>query len=347
MNIFGKPLTKISSNIAKVFLASVICVMTTAVLTGLTTVSNNVTIHEDGTVYSRYTIYTELEDILENENISIGENDKCEFTGFTDHEADIYITRAFEVSVTADGETQSVVVADGTVQDVLDKVQVSLSEEDLINVPLTESVVKGMEVVIQRVTYQETQETSEIPYEVIQPEVQPTSRGRIVTAVPGENGEKVTTTRTKYVDGEAVESVVVAEEITKQPVNEQLATLETIYVGGYKKEVSPDQVPVELDANGNPVNYAYKVTGKATAYSALGRPTKLKPGDVAMNLSQFPKGTKLYIKTPNGGYVYGYSTVRDTGVAVNDGRVLVDCYFVTYDESCQFGAKTVDVYVLN
>lgn len=347
MNVLRTMLSRKSSSLAKIFLSSVICVMAVAVLTGLTTVSNNVTIHEDGTVYSRYTIYTELEDILENEDITIGENDKCEFTGFTDHKADIYITHAFDVKVTADGETDTVSVADGTVEDVLDKVGVTLSEEDLINVSMTEPVVKDMEIIVQRVTYQDTQEVVEIPYEVIQPEVQPTSRGRIVTAVAGVNGEKVTTTRTKYVDGVAVESVVIAEEITKQPVNEQLATVEQIYVGGYKQEVSPDQVPVQLDANGNPVNYAYKVTGKATAYSALGRPTKLKPGDVAMNLSRFPKGTKLYIKTPDGGYIYGYSTVRDTGIAVNNGSVLVDCYFVTYDESCQFGAKTVDVYVLN
>ena len=104
---------------------------------------------------------------------------------------------------------------------------------------------------------------------------------------------------------------------------------------------------IVLDANGNPVNYKYKVTGKATAYSALGRPTSLKPGNVAMNLSQFPRGTKLYIKTPDGSFVYGYSVVADTGPAVTNGTCLVDLFFATYRESCLFGAKTVEIYVLS
>ncbi len=106
------------------------------------------------------------------------------------------------------------------------------------------------------------------------------------------------------------------------------------------------QEPIELDANGNPVNYIRKVTGKATAYSSRSNRASLKPGNVAMKLSQFPKGTKLYIKTPNGSFTYGYSVVKDTGTALKDGRILVDLFFDSYKESCLFGAKTVEVYVL-
>lgn len=331
---------------AKVFIVSLICVMVTAVLTGLTTVSNTVTIHEDGYAYSRYTIYTDLEDILEQEEITLSKDDKCEFTGFQDHEADIYITRAFNVSVSADGETKTVVMTDGTVSDALEKANVTLSDDDLINVSLSEPVSKGTEIQINRVTYEESKETQEIPFETINPDVEPTANGRVVTLVEGQNGEKVITKQTKLVDGEPVETTVLSEEMTKEPVDKELGVMETVYIGGQKMEFLAGEAPVELDANGIPVNYAYKVTGKATAYSALGRPTSLTPGAVAMDLSRFPKGTKLYIVSSDGSYVYGYSTVRDTGTAVNNGSVLVDCFFNTYAESVRFGAKTVDVYVL-
>lgn len=138
------------------------------------------------------------------------------------------------------------------------------------------------------------------------------------------------------------EEEVVGEETIMEPVPQKLL------VGSPNvptSQLTPDQ-PIELDENGNPVHYLKKVTGKATAYSALGKPTKLVPGAVAMNLSEYPRGTRLYIKTPDGSYIYGYSVVRDTGPAAREGIILVDLFFNSYRESCLFGAKTVDIYVL-
>ena len=59
-----------------------------------------------------------------------------------------------------------------------------------------------------------------------------------------------------------------------------------------------------------------------------------------------PYGSKLYIKSSDGSFVYGYAVAADTGIALMDGRVTVDLYFDTYLESCLFGAKTMDIYVL-
>ncbi|MGI5960062.1 MAG: ubiquitin-like domain-containing protein [Massiliimalia sp.] len=346
MNAMKQMLKGKSHLIPRIFIVSIVCMMLATVLTGLTTVSNVVTIHENGSAYSRYTIYTEAEDILENQEIQLGKNDSYEFTGFSDHEADLYIYRAFDVTVTADGETKTVSISKGTVQDALDLAGVTVSDDDLINVGLNEEVTQETEIVVNRVTYTEAQSVEPVAYDVVIPETPLVANQTLVVTTPGQNGEKVVTTRTRWIDGVEAETTVIAEQVTKEPVSEVQTIMDEVYIGGKKQQVPVGSMP-ELDANGNPVNYAYKVTGKATAYSALGKKTSLQPGDVAMNLSQFPKGTKLYIKTPNGGYVYGYSTVRDTGVAVNNGTVLVDCFFGSYAESVQFGAKTVEVYVLN
>lgn len=336
---------KCSKWILRLLLVCMICAMLFTVFTGVITTSNRVTIHEDGMVYSRYTLFTELEDILKKENIILDENDKCEFTGFADSQADIYITRAFEVPITADGQTQMIPMTDGTVQDALDLAGISLSDDDLINVATNELVTRETEIVINRVTYTQNQFTTEIPYEVQKPEIQLAANQQLITSVEGVAGTLLTTTSTKWIDGVEQETTVVSEEVAVQPIAQEFAVVEEITIGGVKRQVEPGS-SIQLDENGNPVNYAYKVTGKATAYSALGKPTSLRPGAVAMNLSQFPKGTKLYIKTPDNSYVYGYSTVRDTGTAVNNGTVLVDCFFNTYEESVRFGAKTVEVYVL-
>lgn len=331
---------------AKVFIVSVACAMLVTVLTGLTTVSNVVTIHEDGYAYDRYTIYTELEDILKQERIQIGPDDTCEFAGFEENRADIYITRAFEVKVTADRKTTTILMSKGTVADALKEANVSVSDDDLINVPLTEKVTKGTHIEIGRVTYEEKEEVEEIPFETIETDEVPSANGRIDVVVEGEVGEKLVHKKLKYVDGEYSETIILSEEVLKEPVDEVMGVIESVYIGGQKVDFLADRVPIELDANGIPVNYAYKVTGKAVAYSALGRPTSLRPGDVAMDLSQFPRGTKVYIRAVDGSYVYGYSTVSDTGTAVNNGTVLVDCFFNTYWESARFGAKQVEVYVL-
>lgn len=341
-----KSALKTSGLSAKVFIVSVVCAMLVTVLTGLTVVSNTVTIHEDGYAYTRYTIYTELEDILTQEEIEIGPDDTCVFTGFEDNKADIYITRAFAVSVTADNTTQSLFMSTGTVEDALHKAGVTVAEEDLINVSLSEPVVDSMHIEVSRVTYEETEETVEIPFDTIETEDVPSAHGRIDVVVEGETGEKLVKKKLKYVDGELVKTTVLSEEVLKEPVAQEMGVIETVYIGGKKVDFLKDRAPIRLDANGIPVNYAYKVTGKAVAYSALGKATNLEPGDVAMDLSKFPRGTKLYIRSTDGSYVYGYSTVSDTGTAVASGTVLVDCFFNTYWESVQFGAKQVEVYVL-
>ena len=315
------------------------------VLTGLTAAEQEVNIHENGTVYSRYTVYTDPEKILESQGIVLEEGDEYVFSGFEDGVADLTVMRAFRVDIQADGAVKEVKMASGTVAEALEKAGVTVGEDDLINVSMDQEVFSGMTIVINRVTYTQEDTTETIPYETVENGTLSTPYSTYVETVAGQNGEKVVTTQYRYVDGVLTDSEVINEVITKSPVNRVLDVMEQYYVGG--ELVQAETSPVQLDANGIPVNYKSKVTGKATAYSALGKPTSLTPGAVAMDLSKYPKGTKLYIVSSDGSYVYGYSVVRDTGAFVHNGSgVLVDCFFNTYEESVQFGAKTVDVYVL-
>ena len=106
-----------------------------------------------------------------------------------------------------------------------------------------------------------------------------------------------------------------------------------------------------LDENGNPVNYTKKIVGKGTAYSARSGAKTASgryaiPGHVAVNPNVIPYGSKLYIKSVDGSFIYGYAIAADTGIALMDGRVTVDLFFDTYLESCLFGAKTMEIYVI-
>ena len=335
--------TLFESKLIRLAAAAVLGILLLCVLSGATLAKYAVVIEDETTQTVVFTSEEDPEGILSQDGIFLGEHDTYTFSGFSDSSATITIHRAVAVSITADGQTETVWLTEGTAADAISAAGLSVNDDDLLNVSLTEPVCEGMEITINRVTYQTVENKTEIPFEVNEIPTRTLSEGKTSTLSAGVNGERTTVIKQTLIDGVVVEEETLSDQVTKQPVAAR------VLVGDPDAPVS-QLIPssdIELDANGNPVNYKYKVTGKATAYSALGRPTSLKPGNVAMNLSQFPRGTKLYIKTPDGSFVYGYSVVADTGPAVTNGTCLVDLFFSTYRESCLFGAKTVEIYVLS
>lgn len=317
-------------------------IMLTVMLGGATVSKYSILIEDADMQTVVFTSESEPEAILKQGNISLGEYDTFTFTGFADdNRATMVINRAAEIKITADGVVKTVWLLKGTAADALHQAGITVNEEDLLNVAPSEPISDGMNIVINRVTYQEVELEEEIPFETVYDPTATLKKGQTRLAKAGVNGLSVTTVKQKLIDGMVVEEEILSEEVVREPINERILT------GDPSAIASELNGNVQLDANGNPVNYRYKVTGKATAYSSLGRPTKLKPGCVAMDLSKFPRGTKLYIKTADGSFVYGYSVVADTGVAACDGRILVDLFFDNYAESVCFGAKRVEVYVLS
>jgi len=67
---------------------------------------------------------------------------------------------------------------------------------------------------------------------------------------------------------------------------------------------------------------------------------------VAVNPKQIPYGTKLYIVSHDGKYVYGYAIAADTGGFAKKGRITTDLFFHTSRECYNFGVRSVRIYVL-
>lgn len=335
-----------SRRVWKSLTAAVLSAVMILICSGLTVARNHITFYEGDEVFYRYTPHHDVDKILAEQDIKIGKDDVIAFSGFDkNHQATLLIKRAFDISIQADGQTHKVRMADGTVAQALKNAGVEYTQDDLINAALDEQVQPGFDIVVNRVTVETFDEIVDIPFETERPEGECPPNLREVQTRKGQNGYKTVTHQRRYIDGVEEQTTVVSETVTQAPVNEKYEFQAKVAVGA--STLTYDSSELILDANGNPVNYKYKVTGKATAYSALGKPTKLVPGCVAMDLSKYPKGTKLYVKTPDGSYIYGYSKVADTGGFVHNGSgTLIDLFFNTYEESVRFGAKTVDVYVL-
>ena len=308
-------------------------------------------IKSDGRTRIAYTTLTDPEAILLEEGRTLGEYDfyRVEPREGDDNAFNLYVIHGMPVYINVDGGQLTAVVEEGqTFADALQKAGVTLGDEDILSRELSETVSFGSEITIQRVTYQMHTADEVIPCAT---EYEPTrylAEGKVKWFSSGTNGVRTIYYKDKLIDGVVVESTYDHEAVTKAPVSAKAQ------LGDADAPVNYLAAPsyLQLDANGNPTSYTKVLTGKATAYSASpgaygasGR--YLHTGYVAVNPNIIPYGSRLYIKSSDGSYVYGFAIAADTGIALMDGRVLVDVYFNTYSEACKFGAKKVDVYVLS
>ncbi|MBD5160886.1 MAG: hydrolase [Oscillibacter sp.] len=86
---------------------------------------------------------------------------------------------------------------------------------------------------------------------------------------------------------------------------------------------------------------AYTTGGKVGTRTASG--TTVHVGVVAVDKKVLPLGTKVYVVSNDGKYVYGFAVAEDTGVRGNS----IDLYMDTNRECIQFGVRECTVYILD
>lgn len=282
--------------------------------------------------------------LMEMAGITAEPEDSFYYTAYNGNLASLNIQRAFTVPVRADDQIYSTQLVGGTVQDVLEQCGVTLNEHDYTVPSLHEPVTPESEITVHRVEYRDTVTHESIPFET---EYQYTSlfyrnKRKTVTLQEGSEGTNEITHRERVVDGEVESSQVVSIVQTVAPRN----TIIKAYQAG--APVSPLEGPEVV--NGVPSSYRAVYTGRATGYSSRrGRGASglgLRYGTVAVNPALIPYGTKLYITSTDGRFVYGYAIATDTGGALQSGGALVDLYYETYSEALMNGVQNVNVYVV-
>lgn len=261
------------------------------------------------------TVQSDPYEILELAGIALGANDKVVVSD--DDQGVIEVNRAFPVTVTVDGEAKTLQMYAGqTVADALQLYGTTIDADDQLSHKLTDAVEKDMQICVTKI---------EVTYSTV--------------ARPMTNDHKVEYTyETKTVGGKAEP----AKEVAAKPVA----------VSGSANVISTltPEKPIELDASGRPVQYAKKLTGKATAYckgTTCATGVKVRPGYIAVNPKQIPYGTKMYIVSADGKYNYGYAIAADTGGFAKDGSAIADLYMNNYDDCIQFGRRYIEIYILD
>ena len=102
-------------------------------MTGVIYFRNEARIYDGGETIRAFTMYDELEDILEEQQITVGEFDRVEFGGIVDGEADIVIHRSLNIPVSVDGNVVYVECAyDETVEDIMSRSGIKLDRQDVV-----------------------------------------------------------------------------------------------------------------------------------------------------------------------------------------------------------------------
>lgn len=176
-----------------------------------------------------------------------------------------------------------------------------------------------------------------------------------VTTKSEETTAKAETTTKAAAEETQTKAPATSAPATTQPATQQV---DLVAGGAYTfsqlgiTQMSDIPVPDDIlfDENGIPLNYSYKLSGKATAYNmgtTTATGTRVHPGVVAVNPRIIPYGSKMYIVASDGsGYVYGYASAEDTGGFIYwDNAPIVDMYVNSYSDACYWGNRPVTVYV--
>ena len=232
-------------------------------------------------------------------------------------------------------------------KDCLAAAGVVLGENDYTQPSLNTPVDKNSTVRVYRVEYVDTQTEEIVPCGVQYKESSLTYRfkRREYLLSEGSDGKNLITHRQRYVDGQLESSLVTKVETVREPVDKQILRYAN-------KAISPLEAPAGVTVTNNvPSTYRQVFTNvSCTGYSASrGRGASglgLYCGTVAVNPDIIPYGSKLYIASPDGQFVYGWAIATDTGTGVKDGTTFVDLFYDTFKEADLNWKNVVNVYVV-
>lgn len=196
---------------------------------------NTISLTVDGKTKEVVMVGGTISDLLKQEGITLGEKQHVnhDLEEYLTDKMEVKIFYSFSVEVQCDGKTHSQETEAETVGDVLAELEIVLGEDDRVTPAATEAVTEGMQIVVNRVTFDTIVETEIIEYETTYEDDSSMAKGQEQVSTNGENGEKEVTYKVTYVDGVEESREAMEEKVTKEPVNKVVKV-------GTKEESSSD-----------------------------------------------------------------------------------------------------------
>lgn len=351
MQAFPSAITQRNSILMRVMVMAlpVVILLATVIPTAL---AQNTYVITDGDEVKVYTTSaTDPAHVLDEAGIELEAGDTYT-TVAGDGVSEITIKRCQSITVYNCGEKMEVTSYGETVQQLLDRLGIPSFGDYTVSVNLSDETYDGMDVKVDSVVQRSQTYTADIPYETTYCYDPNLGAEEQRVMVAGQAGQLQITASVVYVNSMETSRTVLSENVVEQPVNE------VIVVGTGEATDHASDAPaigdgVIVTADGQVLTYSKKAQFKATAYThtdegcdtitATG--TTVRVGTVAVDPTVIPYGTRMFIVTNDGSYIYGIGTAEDCGGAIKGNRL--DLYFETDAECWQFGVKGCTVYFLD
>ena len=264
---------------------------------------------------------------------------------------DITLLRDDTVTVIYRGEELKVPMQGNSVGELLAGANLSVGEEYEISCDLSAEPVEGMVITVDHIVTNEEVYTVEVPFEISTVEDPYLPEGAEQILTEGVVGQVLHTAQVEYRNAKEVSRKIVKKEVIRQSRN-QVVAVGTGEMVGQKADGPLIGEDVIVLPSGEVLTYYKKDTYEATAYTQYDEGcndttacmTKVKWGVVAVDPDMIRYGTRMYIVTKYGNFVYGIGTAEDCGGAIQGKRL--DLYMPTLREAYNFGRQDVTVYFL-
>ena len=328
---------------------TLILVLAMTALLSQTALARTYVITDGDRVVTYTTFATDPEEVLGQAGVNLSEDDTYTTRAVEGAES-ITIQRARNITVQYHGQTTVETTFGETAGELLARLNLEVSGEDVVSHGLEEETYDGMVLRIDRVETLCQTYSATIPHEVTRCSDGTLPQGTEAVLTPGQDGELLCTAEITYVNGEEVSRQVLTETVTRMPIAEVIGV-------GAGPVLEKKDAPVISDGyitlpTGEVLTFTHTDTVRATAYThtddgcdaftATGNVVHW--GTVAVDPRYIPYGTRMFIMASDGSYVYGIATAEDCGGDIKGDRM--DLYMPTYEQCREFGRRRCTLYFL-
>ncbi len=312
---------------------------------------NTYVITDGNRVMVHTTFVTDPAAVLNEAGLTLGEDDTYT-TRKGNGVSEIAVQRQHTVSIDHAGRQIQANTNGETVAALLERLDIPVDQYTTVSAPLDAVTCNGMKLKVSQAVRQEEVYTTALHHDTVYCNDDSIPAGTTQVLTQGSDGQLRCKASVEYVDGSETSRTILDQTVIQQPVTEVVA------IGTGTKEVAPDYVPDEpyigdgfiITTDGQVLTYDREVQVNGTAYSRDGKRrftysgTVVKVGSVAVDPRVIPIGTRMFIMSNDGEYVYGIATAEDTGGLIKGNRV--DLYMATTDECWVFGYRPCRVFIL-
>ena len=360
--------------IALRWIVLIVILATTAILLTLPAFAQTKYVITDGdNVIVCLSSSSDPQEVIAEAGLKLRESDT--YTAFNENGiAEIHINRVQMISVKDHDEIYVVGSYGETVREILEELDITLSESDTLSCTLDAETYDGMSIEITRIVL-ETQEFDEpIPFETVVYEDSTLPTGEEVVLREGVDGTTRYTAQITYENGTEIKRTILSQSVIAAPQERVVLrgmdryTMEQGFTHVDDYLITDDHYsykpPMKSETTeegeqkfvpGTNLAYTEAALFEATAYTCntweyIGEGitftgTQARVGAIAVDPRVIPLGTRMYIASADGEYVYGYCVAEDTGGVIKGN--IVDLYYDTHDECIQFGRRNVVIYFLD